>query len=189
MGVIFARGPRDESKAGADPGGKNVNDWRMDGEAAYAHALLEQQMPPHYDEDKHMKVNDLIDSKFLKQTDVPDPVAVTFQSLKKMNMARDDEDPDYRWTAKFSEFAKPMVLNVTNIKRCAKSLGDDTEDWMGKQMELYCDPDIEFGGNIVGGLRLRGIRRSGTHARATAPRGEDDVNRALNAAADDDVPF
>ncbi len=164
-------------------------DWREDGEAAHAFALLELQMPPYADKDKHMKIGDMIESKYLKQGDVPDPITVTFHSLKKVNVARDDEDPDYRWTAKFNEFPKPMVLNVTNLKRTAKALGDDTEDWLGKQMELYCDPDIEFGGNIVGGLRLRGIRRSGTHAKATTHRGDDDVNRALNAAADDDVPF
>ncbi len=157
----------------------------MDGNAANAYAQLEQ-LPPHYDEDKHMKIGDMVESKYLKQSDVPDPVIVTFQSLKKVNVARDDEDPDYRWSAKFSEFAKPMILNVTNIKRSAKALGDDTEDWMGKQIELYCDPDIEFGGNIVGGLRLRGIKRSGTTA--AKPRSEADINRQLNAEADE-VPF
>ncbi len=130
-----------------------------------------------------MKIGDMIESKYLKQSDVPDPVIVTFHSLKKVNVARDDEDPDYRWTAKFSEFAKPMVLNVTNIKRCAKALGDDTENWMGKAMELYTDPDIEFAGNIVGGLRLRAVPRSGTMAKAT--RSDADINRDLDA----DVPF
>lgn len=162
-----------------------MDDWREDGQAANVHAQLEQQLPLHQDEDTHMKIGDMIESKYLKQSDVPDPVIVTFQSLKKVNVARDDEDPDYRWTAKFSEFGKPMVLNVTNIKRCAKALGDDTENWMGKQMELYTDPDIEFGGNIVGGLRLRGLRKTGTHAKATL-RTEDDVNAELNA---EDPPF
>ena len=129
-----------------------------------------------------MKIGDMIESKYLKQSDVPDPVVVTFQSLKRVNVARDDEDADYRWTAKFSEFAKPMVMNVTNIKRAAKALGDDTADWMGKSMELYTDPDIEFGGNIVGGLRLRGIKKAPvkpTH------KTEDDINGELNS----DVPF
>lgn len=132
-----------------------------------------------------MKITEMIDSRYLKQSDIPDPVIVTFQSLKKVNVARDDEDPDYRWTAKFAELPKPMVLNVTNIKRAAKALGDDTDDWVGKKIELYTDPDIEFGGNIVGGLRLRGLKRpAGTTASMSMGRGktEADINRDLDDA-------
>lgn len=138
---------------------------------------------PNYDEDTTMKIGDMIESKYLKQSDVPDPVVVTIHSLKKVNVARDDEDPDYRWTAKFSELAKPMVLNVTNLKRLAKALGDDTDDWLGKPIEVYTDPDIEFGGNIVGGLRIRGIKRTGT--KPAARKTEDDINADLNS----DIPF
>lgn len=124
-----------------------------------------------------MKIGDMIESKYLKQSDVPDPVIVTVHALKKVNVARDDEDPEYRWTVKFGELPKSMVLNVTNLKRLAKALGDDTEDWMGKTVELYTDPDIEFGGNVVGGLRLRGLRRT-----ATKPthKSEDEVNADLD---------
>ena len=49
-----------------------------------------------------------------------------------------------------------MVVNSTNIKRLAKACAsEDTEDWTGKQVVLYVDPDVEFGGNVVGGLRIR----------------------------------
>ena len=157
--------------------------WREQWDADTA-LRSRQDQPLNPDEATHMKIGDMIESKYLKQSDIPDPVIVTFHSLKKVNVARDDEDPDYRWTAKFAEFAKPMVLNVTNIKRCAKALGDDTDGWMDKRMELYTDPDIEFGGNIVGGLRLRGLKRSGTQA---TRKSEDDVNADLSNA--DDVPF
>jgi hypothetical protein len=148
------------------------------------------QYQPGQDEDKNMKVSDLIESKYLKQSDIPDPVTVTIQSLKKVNVARDDEAPDYRWTVKFSEFDKSMVYNTTNIKRTAKALGDDTEDWLGKQMQLYVDPDIEFGGNIVGGLRVRGLQRKPVAKRK--PEDDafmDEANRKFDDAADDSVPF
>jgi hypothetical protein len=49
-----------------------------------------------------------------------------------------------------------MVLNSTNIKRLAKACNsDDTDEWIGKQVTLYVDPDVEFAGNVVGGLRIR----------------------------------
>ncbi len=119
---------------------------------------------PNYepDEDKHMKIGDMIESKYLKQSDVDGIVQVSIAALKKVNVARDDEDPEYRWTARFNEFSKPMVLNITNLKRLAKALGDDTDDWLGHPVELYVDSEIEFGGNIVGGLRLRGLPKKAT---------------------------
>jgi len=142
---------------------------------------------PNYDEDKHMKISDMIESKYLKQSDVDGVVTVRIVALKKMNLARDDEDPEYRWTAKFQEFAKPMVLNVTNLKRLAKALGDDTEMWLNEPVELYVDPDIEFGGNIVGGLRLRGIpKKKGS----TMPKPQyDERNPPPADKFEDDVPF
>ena len=133
-----------------------------------------------------MKIGDMIESKYLKQSDVDDETPVTVRGLKKVNVARDDEDPEYRWTVKFDEFAKPMVLNVTNLKRMAKALGDDTDEWINGKVILYVDPDIEFGGNVVGGLRIKSIPRKA----AKKPMTDDDFNRAMDDGRDAaDVPF
>jgi hypothetical protein len=163
--------------------GEEVRYWQERGQWETFAATIQ---PPNQDEDTHMKIGDMIESKYLKQSDIEEPVTVTLQSLKKVNVARDDEEPDYRWTAKFQEFAKPMVLNVTNLKRFAKAHGDDTENWMGQQVQLYVDPDIEFGGNVVGGLRIRGLPKART--RPAAGGDVEEVNRRLNAI-DDDLPF
>lgn len=136
-----------------------------------------------------MKITDMIESKYLKQSDVTEEIAVTVHSIKKVNVARDDEDPEYRWTVKFHEFAKPMVLNVTNLKRLAKALGDDTDGWIGNQVVLYVDPGIEYGGNVVGGLRIRQMRASGPVAKARAALSDDAINRKLADAGDDSIPF
>ena len=133
-----------------------------------------------------MKIGEMIDSKYLRQGDVDEETPVTVQGIKKVNVARDDEDPEYRWTVKFNEFAKPMVLNVTNLKRLAKALGDDTDGWIGNQVILYVDPDIEFGGNVVGGLRIKGIARKAKPKRMN----DDDFNAAMDDGRDAaDVPF
>lgn len=136
------------------------------------------------------KIQDMIESKYLKQSDVDGEIAVTVQGVKRVNVARDDEDPEYRWTVKFAEFAKPMVLNVTNLKRLAKALGDDTDGWIGNQVVLYVDPDIEYGGNVVGGLRIRQMRASAPVAKARAALSDDAINRKLaDSAPDNDIPF
>ena len=179
--------------------------WQEQDERAWADDGLEQQYqmaqeivqeqdhaagsPLYQDEDTHMKIGDMIESKYLKQSDVEDETTVTVAGLKKVNVARDDEDPDYKWTIKFNEFAKPMVLNVTNLKRMAKALGDDTDDWIGNQVILFVDPDIEFGGNVVGGLRVKGMRKAhagGAQAGAGKPKSERDINDELD---DNSPPF
>lgn len=162
---------------------------------AYELQLQQQYLaagsPLHHDEDKTMpKISEMIESKYLKQSDVTEEIAVTVHSIKKVNVARDDEDPEYRWTVKFHEFAKPMVLNVTNLKRLAKALGDDTDGWIGNQVVLYVDPDIEFGGNVVGGLRIKALRATAPAAKARAALSDDAINRKLaDAAPDNDIPF
>lgn len=137
-----------------------------------------------------MKIGDMIDSKYLRQSDIGDEEhTVTVAGLKKVNVARDDEDPEYRWTIKFEEFPKPMVLNVTNLKRMGKALGDDTDGWIGGKVILYVDPDIEFGGNVVGGLRIKPIPRKGTTAKKRVDN-DDDFNRAMDDGRDTgDIPF
>lgn len=102
------------------------------------------------------KIGEMIDSKYLKQTDVEDEISVTIEKVGKANVAKKGDEPEYKWLIRFKEFEKPMVLNSTNIKRLAKACdSDDTDEWTGKQVVLYVDPDVEFAGNIVGGLRIR----------------------------------
>jgi len=102
------------------------------------------------------KIGEMIDSKYLKQTDVEDEITVTVVKVGKANVAKKGDEAEYKWLIRFQEFEKPMVLNSTNIKRLAKACdSDDTEGWIGKQVILYVDPDVEFAGNIVGGLRIR----------------------------------
>lgn len=139
---------------------------------------------PRPDEDTNMKVGDMIESKYLRQQDVDGEIPVTVHALKKVNVARDDEDPEYRWTVKFAEYPKPMVLNVTNLKRMAKALGDDTDGWLGNQVILYVDPDIEFGGNVVGGLRIKGVPR-----KVVRPAGKVDERNPPAGIDEQDPPF
>jgi hypothetical protein len=123
-------------------------------------------------------INSMVTSKYLKIADVPDPVIVTVVGVKQVNVAKDDAEPEMKWAIKFQEFERPMVLNSTNLHVAAKVLGsDDTDDWKGKEIILYTDPTVSFGGQVTGGLRFRGQEKAPT--------------RASNVMADmkDDVPW
>jgi hypothetical protein len=132
----------------------------------------------------------MIESKYLKQTDVNDDTVVTVVKVGKANVAKEGEEPEYKWLIRFQEFPKPMVLNSTNIKRLARACdSNNTDDWTGKKVILYVDPDVEFGGNVVGGLRIRARK-------ATNSGSASDPNVAAQLASkgkfddmSDDVPF
>jgi hypothetical protein len=129
------------------------------------------------------KIGEMIESKYLKQSDFPDPLIVTISKIGQVNIAKEGDAPEHKWAVRFKEFNKPMLLNATNIKLLEKACGsDDTDDWIGKEVVVYTDESVSFGGQVVGGLRVR--RQESAPVRKVADAG----GKSL-AAIDDDIPF
>ena len=64
----------------------------------------------------------------------------------------------------FKEIEKPLILNKTNIKRLVAIFGTaDTAQWRG-EVFLYVEKSVEYGGRIVGGLRVHRPRTVNGHA-------------------------
>ena len=102
-----------------------------------------------------MKLDDLVTSDYLKEADVTPPIRVTIKSTEAKNMAKAGQPPQIKCVVAFEEVEKKLVCNVTNFKAIVKKTGEaDSENWAGKQIDLWFNPDIEFGGDIVGGIRL-----------------------------------
>lgn len=130
------------------------------------------------------RTSEMVQSKYLKTADVPDPVIVTVTKVGRVNMAKEDAAPEYKWAVRFKEFDKPMVLNTTNIKIAEKVFGsDNTDDWAGKEIVLFTDDNVTFGGELVGGLRFKGKEKEPQRVDTTKkPAGKfDDM--------EDDIPF
>lgn len=49
---------------------------------------------------------------------------------------------------------RPYRPCLTMRKVLIHAWGHDGTKWRGKSMELYCDPSVKFGGEIVGGIRI-----------------------------------
>ncbi len=126
-----------------------------------------------------MKLNEMLESNYLKQADFPTPKVVTVESMEKKNLAAPGETPEYKWTVKFVNVAKPMACNSTNLKRLFKYCGPDSDDWPGKKVMVYTDPDVEYKGEIVGGLRIRQAPSTSVQAPGAKAQGVDDQ----------DIPF
>lgn len=103
-------------------------------------------------------INDIKSSKFLKRSDVGVGALVTIRSIGQENIAKEGADEELKWVLHFDEFEKPMVLNSTNAQIIAQITGaeDDIEiKWVNQKIVLYDDPNVSFGGKLVGGIRVR----------------------------------
>lgn len=116
-------------------------------------------------------INDMMPSKYLKQSDVEPPKIVTISGIQQVNLAKDNEAKKIRFALTFEELDKPLVMNKTNIKRCAKACNsEETDEWVGKKIKLYFDEEVEFGGEQVGGIRITSAKK------APAVVDEDEIN-------------
>ena len=57
-------------------------------------------------------VNDLKNSKFLKQSDVPKPMVVTIVGTDEVNVAKEGADPEMKYALIFKELEKPIDNRV-----------------------------------------------------------------------------
>jgi hypothetical protein len=117
-----------------------------------------------------MNVNDLKKSRFLTQHECDPPIKVTIVGCESRNVSPDGADPDEKYVLLFQETDKPLVLNSTNGQIIAAitgtgDIGEDGHNWDGTEIVLYRDPNIAFGGKLVGGIRVRAPKTQTTAAK------------------------
>ncbi len=118
-------------------------------------------------------------SKYLAKGDVgEDGLILTIKGFKMESVKSDEGDED-KVVMYFEEDVKPMIVNRTNsqligVATGAKSAGDAR----GKQVVVYNDPTVGFGGKITGGLRIKKVAGAPRQAapRATPPGVSNDWN-------------
>src|SRR5262249_44486974 len=107
----------------------------------------------------------LKDSKYLKKEDVTPPVTATISKVSGPVNIGGEGAKKMRYMLHFEELDKPMVLNSTNGQLIAQITGsDETDDWIGKRVTLYNDPNVSYGGKLLGGIRVRAPKPKGSAA-------------------------
>lgn len=101
-----------------------------------------------------MKVSPKGESRFLAKEDLQSPLTLTIDrvTIETLKGSRGEEQ---KYVLHFQERVKPMVFNVVNRKRVIGVYGDESDNWTGKKIEVYVDANVEMGGEVVGGIRLR----------------------------------
>jgi len=65
-----------------------------------------------------------------------------------------DEQPVNLYLA---EFPRPWRPGLSMRRVLVACWGKDASTYVGRRVQLYCDPDVRFGGQAVGGTRIRAL--------------------------------
>ena len=138
-------------------------------------------------------ISEMLPSSYLKKEDCDPAILVTISEIKHENLAMEGKPPELKWVMMFVEQEKGIVLNSTNIQLAASiCASQDTDDWIGKKIVLYSDPNISFQGKLVGGIRIRAPKSGGKPVQPSIANADPkEVNRRAQEIADmeSDIPF
>ena len=131
-----------------------------------------------------MRISDAFPSNYLKASDLQGrAVTVTIDRIAMEEIAGGEHKPVIYFQGK----DKGVVLNKTNANNISALYGDDTDQWSGKQVELF-SAWVDFQGKSVEAIRMR---RPPNGARPAAPPPKQEYSERNPPPFNDsaDIPF
>lgn len=117
-----------------------------------------------------MKLSDAFPSNYLAKEDLPPAgQSKTFTIRDVLMETMPGETKEEKPVMYFSDEEKSFVLNITNFNLIAEIYGDDSDNWRGRQITLHIDPNIQYAGKRVGGIRVRGAIAPPTDGAPSTP--------------------
>ena len=95
-------------------------------------------------------LSDYLSAKDIQETG---PKKVTISSVPSEQI-RGDNGMEDKWVLGFDGARKRLILNVTNNNTLIDAFGYESNDWLGKVVNLFT-VDVQFGGKMVLGLRIK----------------------------------
>ena len=97
------------------------------------------------------------DSKYLKHEELDgDDWDFTIDRVERHTMKNNEGQEEQKFVVFFREMEKGMILNATNMKTITKLMNsNESDDWTGKRITVFTKDDIEMGGELKSGLRVR----------------------------------
>lgn len=136
-----------------------------------------------------MHIEAAFPSKYLKGADLNGKtVRVTIDRVEIEEVGDGDRKP----VLYFQNKDKGLALNRINADTISSTLGPETDDWSGRTIELYFDPNVYYGPKKVGGLRVRVPKQSVAQEIRPASNGNShhtERNPPHNDDLNDEVPF
>lgn len=106
-----------------------------------------------------MKKSEAFPSSYLGQDDIKNSGQESLRGTVVEHVQRNvpgDRGDEIKNIIVFREpYLKDWIINTTNWDIIEAGYGEDSDDWRGRPIELYVDPNIMFGKKRTGGVRAR----------------------------------
>lgn len=111
-----------------------------------------------------MKASTLFKSKYLKAADLSGDVNFVIEDASVERL----RDGSEKLVVYFQGTEQGLILNKTNYAVLAKAIGDETDVWRGKPVQLYTE-QVHFQGENALGIRLRVLKELPAFAAGDVP--------------------
>ena len=105
-------------------------------------------------EDNNMKFSEMYPSNYFSKEDLTASLVLTIKQVI-LEAVESEEGKREKPIVYFHGNWKPFILNKTNGEILRSEFGDESDNWIDKEVELYVDHNIRFGSKRIGGIRVR----------------------------------
>lgn len=126
-----------------------------------------------------MKITEALPAKYLGKSDFEPAILCKIKTvqIEEVKGAGGREDLPVLYMkdpSSYVDLKRGIILNKGNFKRIIAITGEeDTDDWPGREIVIFNDPDVEFGGEVTGGIRIRAPKQEQSPATMTEPPDEE----------------
>lgn len=98
-----------------------------------------------------------LDSEVIRYADLADRGDVTLEIVKvvKGKVTGKSGKGSSKAMISFKGAERPLAAGAAILSTIGRLYGNDTRKWVGQKITLYADHDVVFGGEKVGGVRVR----------------------------------
>ena len=98
----------------------------------------------------------LFPSDYVRQVDLQGKdVTKTIKSVVVEELVYEGGVRDNKPVLLFEDTPKKLVLGKTTMRQIAALHGTETDDWSGKRITMYAEPEVFMGKKKTGGIRIR----------------------------------
>jgi hypothetical protein len=102
-----------------------------------------------------MDMSKTIESKYLKASDLQGrTVKFVIDSVSMEDLSQENKPPEIKACVKLRDRTKAWVLNRTNTESLIKFFGAESNDWAGKEVELFAVA-VQVNGESKEGIRCK----------------------------------
>jgi hypothetical protein len=133
-----------------------------------------------------MKVSQVFSGEYLKASDLQGAE----HSVVIADVQRKEFDDGDKLLITFQNRKKSLVANKTNSNTISDAYGDDTDDWIGKEIVLYSTM-VDFQGKRTPAIRVRppAPRKPISQQATPSPKVNPPPANGASADMNDEIPF